>query len=272
MYDITGGGNGAIDPTIPVVTSPSTTNITTPLPDITTSLADIIGNVPILPPGATIPAIDFGILNFNGVDLQAILDSFTNTTPIAGDGKLLGENNTTYDQSTIDTSSTIKTITPASTINPIPYIPYVPTPPPPPPPIKVATPQFVQFNEDAVPLELIPDLILENIGGTELLTIARNDTINGQSVAYQPIKNLNIIQEEYNPNNIIKLQQTSERFFANFPIKLNEKIPYIGNGKNGSNVYLDSAGNLIIEFVNLEADEQVEVQVTSNGTIYEVGE
>ncbi len=45
----------------------------------------------------------------------------------------------------------------------------------------------------------------------------------------------------------------------------------VGNGPNGDNVYLDSSGNLVIEFVNLQNDEQVEVQVTLNGTIYEIG-
>lgn len=162
-----------------------------------------------------------------------------------------------------------------SSTNPtVPATPPSPPPPPPPPPpliIKTGTPQYVLFNDEEVPLELITDLLFENIGGQELLTISRFDTVNGKKIAYQPIKNLGILNEEYNPNNLIKLQNTSDKFFANYTIKLAERIPVVGNGPNGDNVYLDGSGNLVIEFVNLNLDEQVEVQITLNGTIYEVG-
>jgi hypothetical protein len=139
--------------------------------------------------------------------------------------------------------------------------------------VKSATPDIVQFDDTSIidNAEVIVDLLFENIGGQELLTIARYDTVNGQDVKYQPIKNLNIIQEEYNPNNLVRVQDTSDKYFANFPIKLDSKIPIVGNGLLGSNVYLDESNALVLEFVNLEADEQVDIQVTINGTIYEVG-
>lgn len=144
-------------------------------------------------------------------------------------------------------------------------------PPPPPPPVKTATPQYVLFNDDETPIEIITDLLFENIGGQELLKIARYDTVNGQKIAYQPIKNLNILTQEYNPNNLVRLQNTSDKFFANYTIKLSDRTPNVGNGPNGENVYLDTNGNLIIELVNSASDEQVEIQITLNGTIYEVG-
>ena len=139
--------------------------------------------------------------------------------------------------------------------------------------VKSATPDIVQFDDTSIidNAEVIVDLLFENIGGQELLTIARYDTVNGQDVKYQPIKNLNIIQEEYNPNNLVRVQDTSDKYFANFPIKLDSKIPIVGNGLLGSNVYLDDSNSLVPEFVNLEADEQVDIQITINGTIYEVG-
>ena len=56
------------------------------------------------------------------------------------------------------------------------------------------------------------DLIFENIGGQELINIARTDTINGQKILYQPIKNINSINQEYGPNNIVGLQKTSDKF------------------------------------------------------------
>lgn len=139
------------------------------------------------------------------------------------------------------------------------------------PAIKTAPIDTILFDNDSVDTELITDLLFENIGGQEILTIARNDTVNGQDVSYQPIKNLNILQQEYNPNNILKPEKTSEHVFANYPINLSNKIPNVGSGLNNENVYINGDGDLVIELINLDPDEQVEIQVTTSGTIYEVG-
>ena len=137
--------------------------------------------------------------------------------------------------------------------------------------IKTATPDIIIFDDEQVPIEVMADLVFENIGGQELINIGRNDLINGQSVIYQPIKNLNLIQQQYNPNNIIGIQDTSDKYFAGFSIKFDSKIPSVGNGPNGQNVYLDeNTGDIVIELVNVLADEQVEVQTITSGTIYEV--
>jgi hypothetical protein len=141
---------------------------------------------------------------------------------------------------------------------------------PPTPPAKTAPIDTILFNDDSVPIEVMTDLIFEDIGGQELINIARNDIINGQQVSYTPIKNLSSINQQYNPNNIISLQNTSNKYFANFPIKFEEKIPNYGSGPNGENVYMDqSTGELIIEAVNIESDEQIDVQIVISGTIYE---
>jgi hypothetical protein len=153
--------------------------------------------------------------------------------------------------------------------------PTPPTPTPaivsePTPPVKTAPIDTILFDDAAVPIEIMSDLIFENIGGQELISLVRSDIVNGQKVSYQPIKNLSSIQQQYNPNNILGLQQTANRFFAGFSIKLEDKIPEVGNGPNGENVYFDeSTGDLIIEFINLSNDEQIETQITVNGTIYE---
>ncbi len=137
-------------------------------------------------------------------------------------------------------------------------------------PVKTAPIDTVLFNDDSMSIEIMADLIFEDIGGHELINIARNDIINGQQISYTPIKNLGLIQQKYNPNNILGLQATSEKYFANFPIKFEEKVPIEGNGPNGSNVYFEAAtGDLIIEGVNLNKDELFEVEVSLNGTIYE---
>lgn len=162
------------------------------------------------------------------------------------------------------TPSTPSTITSKpSNISPV-------TQTPPPPPVKTAAIDTILFDEEAIPIQIMSDLIFENIGGQELINVARNDTVNGQQIIYQPIKNLTQIQQEYNPNNILAIQATSDKYFQNYAIKFESKVPTDGGGPNGEHVYIDSkSGSLIVEAVNIQEDEQIEVEITTGGTIYE---
>jgi len=136
--------------------------------------------------------------------------------------------------------------------------------------VKIATPDLIIFGDEVLNIETMTDLIFEDIGGHELLSVSRNDIINGQRVSYSPIKNLGLVQQRYNPSNILRLQSTSDTYFANFAIKFEEKVPIEGNGVNGENVYIEEeTGDLIIETVNMNNDEQIEIQIAINGTIYE---
>jgi hypothetical protein len=135
-------------------------------------------------------------------------------------------------------------------------------------PVKVATPDLILFNNEAMPVELMTDLIFENIGGQEIINISRNDMLNGADVLYQPIKNVTSLRYQYNPQNILNLQDSASTYFKNFSIKLEDKIPNEGNGPGGTPVYIDpNTGNLVIDLINLNNDEQVEVQILSSGTI-----
>jgi len=155
-------------------------------------------------------------------------------------------------------------------VSPTPLTPTLPvTVSPPPPPVKTATLDIILFDEESIPTDGMFDQIFENIGGQELISITRSDIVNGQKISYQPIKNLSAIQQRYNPNNILSLQQTADKFFAGFSIKLEDKTPQVGNGPNGENVYINATGDLIIEFININADEQIETQISVSGTIYE---
>jgi hypothetical protein len=142
--------------------------------------------------------------------------------------------------------------------------------------VKIATPDLFIFKDEVVPIETMTDLIFEDIGGHELITISRNDIIYGQNISYQPIKNLSNIYLQYNPQNIIGLQDTSDSFFKNYSIKLEAAIPDSGTGPNNEIVYIDpDTGNLVINVTDLYPDEQVEVQILTgwssfNDTIYGV--
>lgn len=147
------------------------------------------------------------------------------------------------------------------------------SPPPPPPPstqkIKSATPEIILFNDDAIPMEIMTDLIFEDIGGQELLAVARHDNVSGDFVSNSLIKNLTSINQNFSSRRLVNIQNTSDRYFANFGIKLESKIPNQGNGQNGENVYRDN-NDIVIELINIEPDEQVEVQIGIDGTIYTI--
>jgi hypothetical protein len=139
--------------------------------------------------------------------------------------------------------------------------------------VKEATPDiavdgdFVR-RESAIEInkELV-NLYFEQISAQEIITIARHDTVNGQTSAYQPIRNLSQLGVKYGPQTIIPIQSSSKAFFNNFAIKLEDYIPDVGTGVGGLYVYVDSDNSIVIELVGLAADEQVELQILSSGDI-----
>ena len=134
--------------------------------------------------------------------------------------------------------------------------------------IKVASPDIVLISNEALPVELLTDLVFENIGGKEILNISRSDTVNGQDILYQPIKNLANINLKYNSLNIVALQNTADKLFRSFAIELGDHIPVVGNGPEGKNVYLEeTTGNIVVDLINLDPEYEVEIQVLSAGQI-----
>ena len=139
--------------------------------------------------------------------------------------------------------------------------------------VRPATPDLFVFSEveDSGVLE---DLLFESLAGQELISIARHDTINGQSIIYRPIKNVSTIALKYSPQNLLSLQNPSNAYFNNFPIKLEDRIPEIEDLREFLNndfaniVMLDAeTGDLIVYVVDMDDDERLEIQVLSAGDI-----
>jgi hypothetical protein len=153
----------------------------------------------------------------------------------------------------------------------VPSVPYIPPPPPIPPSqtsIKIATPDIVLFDEEGIEIEIMADLIFEDIGGQEIINISRNDIVNGQPVFYSPIKNLSKINLLYNSRNLLSVENTADNYFNNFAIELGDKIPVIGTGPNGENIYIDPVtGNLVIDLINIQSGEQIEVEILELGEV-----
>ena len=68
---------------------------------------------------------------------------------------------------------------------------------------------------------------------------------------------------------MVSIQGSSDKIFNNYSIKLDEKIPESASGPNASNGYINSSCDVIRELANLNSDEQVEMQISLSGTIYE---
>lgn len=151
--------------------------------------------------------------------------------------------------------------------------------------IKIATPDLLIFGEQAVAIEIMTDLIFEDIGGFELATISRHDLVNGQTVVYEPIKNLTDLYLQYNPNNVLRLQ-SADSFFSSLAITLPNYLPKYGNGYdligtnpdltkrvkvyNGKSIYIDPiSGDLVINLINIKENEQVEVEILTAGETYD---
>lgn len=143
--------------------------------------------------------------------------------------------------------------------------------------VKVATPDIILLKEQILGYEVMADLVFENIGGQEIISIARSDTINGQNVVYQPIKNITSLNYQYNPQNILSLQKTDKDLFKNFAIDLSKKLPNCGEGfsivddaisLNCKHVYVDElGGNMIIDLINILPSEEVQVQSVATVTV-----
>ena len=150
-------------------------------------------------------------------------------------------------------------------------------------PVKIATPQYVKFDRDkegdAEPdQDFIKLIFFEQINGVALLSLTNSAKLDTGTISYQPISNMAETIRALNPKNIIALQDTSDKYFLNFPIKLETKIPNVGSGPNGINVYRNDQGGItvsdltmgaiVIEAINLGVRESIQIETLQSGTIY----
>ena len=135
---------------------------------------------------------------------------------------------------------------------------------------KIAVPNAVDVLSDPIAYEAMYELIFQDIGGQELINISRADAINGQNIMYSIVKNLKNLMLDYNSNNIIKLGGTSDVLFKNFSIRLEDRLPKYGLGTDGATVYIEAdTGNIAINLVNMQDEEQVEIEIINQGGYFD---
>ena len=137
-------------------------------------------------------------------------------------------------------------------------------------PVKYATPSDVLIDTNDLPIDLILKLTLEKIGGLELISLVRHDTVNGQNIVYRPVKNIPQLAIQYNPQNIVKMPDSADSYFKNFPIKLENHIQQTTNELPPLVAYIDPVTeNVIIDVVNTKRDYEIEVQMVSSGKVFD---
>lgn len=141
---------------------------------------------------------------------------------------------------------------------------------------KIAGPEIL-LGEEPLGKEIMFNLVYDVIGAQEIVNISRHDLINGQSVIYQPIRNITNLYYQYNPQNILALQDTDREYFKRFSIDLSKNIPDCGSGydivdgvnvPNCKYVYVDpQTGSLVIDVVNIVPGQDIEIQIVSEGAL-----
>jgi hypothetical protein len=137
--------------------------------------------------------------------------------------------------------------------------------------VKAATPDLIVKDKNGQPIEYLTDLLYEQIGGQEILSVSRAEIINGQNVVYSPISNLTSISNRYNSQNIFYVDGTWEEYFSNFAIKLENYLPDFGSGPAGQIIYIEQDGeiaNLVIEFQDVPENIEVEVQTAFTSDLF----
>ena len=135
--------------------------------------------------------------------------------------------------------------------------------------VKPATPDLIQFNDADIPIEYMTDLLFESVGGQEIISISRNDIVNGQQIKYSPIKNISQVGVNYNPQNIFSITDTTSSYFNNYSINFDEKVPEVGPEEVANQVkevvYVDETnGDIVVNVINMRTGEQVEINVVNS--------
>lgn len=145
--------------------------------------------------------------------------------------------------------------------------------------IKAATPDLIVRDKQGQPVEYLTDLLYEQIGGQEILSVSRADIINGQHVRYTPIKNLSSISSRYNSQNIFYVDGNWEEYFSNFAIHLEQYMPELGSGPNGEIIYVEDifadqeqtillSSSIVVELESIPENIDVEFQTVFLGDVF----
>jgi hypothetical protein len=127
---------------------------------------------------------------------------------------------------------------------------------------RVASSNLMMEPQDAS-TELMTEMTIEDIGSLELINTARHNLITGNNIVYTPFSKLSVLNAQYDPLKILALADGTPAQFDAFSISLENYIP-----DQLTNVSIDDSGSIIVEFINIQDGDFVEVEIISQGTLY----
>ena len=103
-------------------------------------------------------------------------------------------------------------------------------PPPPPPPgqkqtsqVKISAVNVINRNYEATSVDQMEKLFFQNVGGTEILSVARHDTVGGEEVVFNNVDNLSELRTQFNPLNILMTTNINS-LFSEYGVDIGTKI------------------------------------------------
>ena len=143
--------------------------------------------------------------------------------------------------------------------------PAPPPPPPPPPPkgqdalnqsVKIGGNNLVTWLKDQASVEQLEKMYFQDIGGTEILSVARHDNINGESTAYHEVANVEEIQRQFNSQNLM-LNNDIRSIFNKFAIDMSKRIPDLQAAVSSD------ADAFVVYLSDVKEDEYVQLEVAN---------
>lgn len=131
--------------------------------------------------------------------------------------------------------------------------------------VKSADPDIVLVSPDTLPGDIQAELILQAIGGTELIQIIRNDMVNGQSVIYKPIFNMDSFASQFSPTLITGAAPNLRGYKAKFIIQSDSLID-IQEDTSGPIYSANDSNNkpsIFVELNNITDNDIVQIALTS---------
>lgn len=150
-------------------------------------------------------------------------------------------------------------------------------------PIRLPNRDVVQIASELTDTGVIEQYLFNDIGGTELINLVRNDSVTGIKTNYTIISNLVEQDSAFDPTFLLLNKTRYQSEFDRYAIKLSSKIPeenfYEENDVKpptniGTNTYYDvDTESLVIELDGVNTDtEFVQIEVLTAGRIYSMRE
>lgn len=127
--------------------------------------------------------------------------------------------------------------------------------------VQSADPDVVLVNPEELPADVQEMLVLQAIGGSELIQIARNNSVDGQKVIYQPIVNMDSFAAQFSPVLIVGNAPTLNGLKASVPINIDSYLDIAQDNSGAIFVGTSQAGKpaIIVELDGLQEGDVIEI-------------